>query len=102
MAEHTLTWYSLPLGDALTSSGPAAEIEASFRLFHETPEAPPDAAVLTRLDSEGRLHCEVTAFFSPACGALARSLGARPCSPPARAGLILLVGDERAWDRLFP
>jgi len=96
------TWHSLPLGDALTASGPSAEIEASFQPAHAAAGMALDMAVFTRLDSEGRLHCEMTAFFSPACGTLARSLGAHPCSPPSRAGLVLLAGDERAWDFLFP
>jgi hypothetical protein len=59
-------------------------------------------AVFTRHESEGRLHCKVTAYFSPAAGEVARAFGAQPCAKPARAGLGLLAGDKLSWPVLFP
>jgi hypothetical protein len=59
-------------------------------------------AVFTRLESEGRLHCEVIAYFSPAAGQLAQAFDAQACARPARAGLGLLAGDDAAWSVLFP
>ncbi len=97
----TGTWYSLPLGDGMTSSGPAEEIRELFKPAYEAAGRPAEMAVFTLFDSEGRPQCQVTAYFSPACTALAHSLGARPCNPPARQDLGLLAGDERAWDSLF-
>ena len=93
------TWYILSLGDGMTSGALAAEIEAAFgRRF--TPPAP-SAAVFTRPESEGRLHCEVIAYFSPAVEDLAKKFDASPCARPARPGLALLAGDEDSWSVLF-
>jgi len=58
-------------------------------------------AVFTRSESEGRLHCEVIAYFSPAAVNLAKAFEAQPCAKPLRAGLGLLAGDERSWSVLF-
>lgn len=96
------TWYSLSLGDGMTAAGPSEQIRSLFQPLYEAAGSPAQMAVFTRNDSEGRLHCEVTAFFSPGCVDVAQQMGARPCSPPLRDGLGLLAGDERAWAALFP
>lgn len=95
-------WYTLPLGDGLMASEPSNRIVDGFQAAYEAAARPADMAVFTRYDAEGGLHCEVTAFFSPAAAALAETFGARPCPKPARAGLGLLAGDEGAWALLFP
>jgi hypothetical protein len=96
------TWYSLPLGDGMTSGGPAAEIEKVFDKLFPTAARPPEMAVFTRPESEGRLHCEVIAYFSPAAEEVAETFDAEPCEKPARVGLALLAGNEAAWSVLFP
>jgi hypothetical protein len=95
-------WFWKNLGDGLTASEPAAEIEAAFQPLFAQAGNPADMAVFTRYESEGRLQCEVTAYFSPAAAALARKVGAQPCMRPARGGLGLLAGDPRCWLVLFP
>jgi hypothetical protein len=95
-------WYSLSLGDGIMAGAPLIEIEAAFDRSFAAAGSPADMAVFTRPESEGRLHCEVVAYFSPAAGALAAAFGAEPCPPPKPAGLGLLAGDERAWLALFP
>jgi uroporphyrinogen-III synthase len=95
------TWYSVSLGDGLTSGTPAAEIEAAFERTLTDTSSSADRAVFTRPESEGRLHCEVIAYFSPATAALAKQFGAEPCVKPSRAGLALLAGDEMSWSVLF-
>jgi hypothetical protein len=96
------TWYSLSLGDGLTASMPSAEIENLFtELFHKTGK-PLNMAVFTRGESEGRLHCEVIAYFSPAAREVAEAFEAQPCGKPVRAGLGLLAGDAGSWSVLFP
>lgn len=95
------TWFYKELGDGLTAYEPSAEIEAAFLPLYEAAGKPPDMAVFTRFDSEGRLQCEVTAFFSPAAAEVARAVGAAPCAPPARDHLTLLVGDAKSWEVLF-
>lgn len=51
-------------------------------------------AVFTRLELEGRLQCEVIAYFSPAVVLeLANEFEAEPRERPSRDGLGLLAGD---------
>lgn len=95
-------WYSLPLGDGMTSGLLSAEIEAAFANFFVAAGRPADMAVFTRPESEGRLHCDVIAYFSPAARELANSFEAIPCARPARAGLGLLAGADSSWSALFP
>ena len=96
------SWRSKALGDGITAPGPAAQIEAAFLPVYAAAGGPAEMAVFTRSESEGRLHCEVIAYFSPAAAELAMAFDAQPCQTPARAELSLLAGDERAWRVLFP
>ena len=96
------TWYSKELGDGVMAALPADEIKEVFlQLFHAIGK-PLDMAVFTRLESEGRLHCEMTAYFSPAAKDVALAFDAEPCEKPSPAGLGLLAGDELSWSKLFP
>ena len=49
-------------------------------------------AVYTRHEADGRLHCEVKIYFSPATSMLAKLVAAEPCKNPTRHGLSLLAG----------
>jgi hypothetical protein len=95
------TWYSVVLGDGMTAAMPSDEIQEAFRSAYTAAGMPRGMAVFTRSDSDGRLHCEVTAFFSPPAAEVARKFEARPCAKPSRAGLSLLAGDQSAWEVLF-
>jgi hypothetical protein len=95
-------WLSKNLGDGLMATEDIAGIEEAFRLAHAEAGNPADMATFIRHDSEGRLHCEVTVYFSPTTAELARRLGASPCPKPSPAGLGLLAGGEEAWPTLFP
>jgi hypothetical protein len=95
------TWYSLSLGDGIMAGMPSNEIEEKFQALFMAAGRPPEMAVFTRPESEGHLHCEVMAYFSPAAVDVAKAFDAEPCPKPARAGLGLLAGDERAWSVLF-
>ena len=81
---------------------PTTQIEEAFLPLFTAAGSPPEMAVFTRPESEGRLHCEVIAYFSPAAREVAIAFDAEPCEKPARAGLGLLAGDKRAWLVLFP
>jgi hypothetical protein len=94
-------WYTLSLGDGIMAPTPAAEIEQRFQQSFATAGKPADMAVFTRPESEGRLYCEIMAYFSPTAGEVAKGFGAQLCEKPARAGLRLLAGDEQAWSILF-
>jgi hypothetical protein len=81
---------------------PTSQIEEAFLQLFTAAGRPPEMAVFIRPESEGRLHCEVIAYFSPAAREIATAFDAEPCEKPARTGLGLLAGDERAWFVLFP
>jgi len=94
-------WYSVSLGDGIVAATPSAEIEERFQRLFLAAGQPPDMAVFTRSESEGRLHCEVIAYFSPAAADLAKVFEAQPCAKPAKLGLSLLAGSEGSWSVLF-
>ena len=96
------TWYTKELGDGMTASTPAEEIKQAFLRKFQAEGQPPEMAVFTRLESEGRMHCERIAYFSPAAEQVAKSFQAWPCEKPARLGLDLLAGDENSCSLLFP
>jgi len=96
------SWYSKELGDAIMASMPSDEIEQAFQQLFVAAGKPLNMAVFTRGESEGRLHCEVTAYFSPAAKDVAKAFGAQPCEKPAWTGLGLLAGDKLSWSVLFP
>lgn len=98
------TWYAKELGDAAYGADHLLEesLQPLFGEIYARDGSPPEMAVFTRLESEGRLHCELVVYFSPAAGEVARKFGAGPCIKPAPAGLTLVAGDERAWSALFP
>lgn len=95
-------WYSVSLGDGMTSGMVTTEIEESFARAFDAAGSPPGMAVFTRPESEGRLHCEVIAYFSPASRDVAKAFDAEPCERPFRSGLNLLAGREDSWSVLFP
>lgn len=97
------TWYSRNLGDAMYGVDAALEgLEASFQREFALAGGPLDMAVFTRLESEGRLHCERVVYFSPAARSSADMFGSDPCQKPARPGLDLLAGNPACWSVLFP
>ena len=96
-----MTWYSVGIGDGIMAAEPSEEILALFSQVFAAAGMPVEMAVFTRHESEGRLHCEVVAYFSPAALKIANAFDAEPCEKPVRAGLGLLAGDERAWSILF-
>jgi hypothetical protein len=77
-------WYSVSLGDGIMAAAPSAEIEAAFLQSFTAAEKPPEMAVFTHPELEGRLHCEVFAYFSPATVAVAKVFDAEPCEKSAQ------------------
>lgn len=96
------SWSSVRLGDGIMAAVPMAEIESAFQQAFLASGSPADMAVFTRLESEGRLHCEMIAYFSPASASVANAFDAEPCERPALAGLGLLAGNSACWSVLFP
>ena len=95
------TWHCTSPGDGLIAVTPVAEVQERFLRAYEAAGAPVDMAVFTRLESEGRLHCQLMAYFSPAAREVAAAFDALPCTKPYRLGLELLAGDAQAWSVLF-
>ena len=96
------TWFSQQLGDGVWAFAPKDEIRERFAACFAASGQPVDMAVFTRHELEGRLQCEVVAYFSPAAAVLAQALGAQPCGKPAHHDLDLLAGDAASWAVLFP
>jgi hypothetical protein len=96
------TWYSKNLGDGMLAGEVLDRVKAMFETEHARAGCPAEMAVFVRHESEGRLHCEVRVFFSPATYALAKALAADPCRRPSPEGLGLLAGAEASWAGLFP
>jgi len=94
-------WHTKSLGDGMTASMSSDEIKEAFLRLFPSRDLPLELAVFTRLESEGRLHCEVMAYFSPAAKELAKAFDAQPCDRPSRTGLDLLAGAEHSWSALF-
>ena len=95
------TWFCEALGDGVLAFEPKEHIQAQFAPLFSAAGRPADMAVFARHELEGRLQCEVVAYFSPAAAALAQARGARPCARPARGDLDLLAGDPACWAVLF-
>ena len=96
------TWYSKNLGNAMLSFESQEQLEYSFLSEVSKIGNHDNLALFIRHESEGRLHCEVVAYFSPASGEIAKALGAKPCKMPSPNGLNLLIGTEETWSMLFP
>jgi hypothetical protein len=95
-------WFLKNFGDAMLAWEPLGQLEERFQSEYAKAGNPRDMAIFVRHESEGRLHCEVKAYFSPAAAGMAQEFGADPCRRPSRDGLSLLVGDEESWLVLFP
>lgn len=95
-------WFSKNLGDAMLAHEPLGCLENYLLSTYTKAEMPAQMAVFMRHESEGRLHCEVKVYFSPASVDVARALDAEPCEKPSSDGLSLLAGCEDAWLILFP
>lgn len=94
-------WFTKSLGDAMLAGEALAELETLYLSTYGKSAPPNDAAIFIRHESEGHLHCEVKAYFSPDAVAVANKVDADPCAKPARDGLSLLAGPEGSWQNLF-
>ena len=84
------------LGDAMLAGDDLEDIQTLFQRAYAKAGSPEDMAIYVRHEAEGRLHCEVKLYFTPASSDFAESIGARCCPPPSSEGLGLLLGSETA------
>ena len=96
------SWFSKSLGDGVWAYSKTDQVKDVFQPLFVLAGRPTDMAVFTRHESEGRLQCEVIAYFSPAAATVAHVFDAAPCDKPQPSNLDLLGGDARCWPLLFP
>ena len=96
------TWFAINLGDAMLVGEALAQLEELFLSEYGKSGSTNKIAIFIRHESEGRLHCEVKAYFSPEAVIVAKKVDADPCARPSRDGLSLLMGSEDSWQALFP
>jgi hypothetical protein len=95
-------WFTSNLGDAMLAGESLEYIKEVFLAEYATNDSRKEQALFIRHESEGRLHCEVIVYFSPATIVVAKIVNATPCNKPSSDGLGLLVGSEESWTVLFP
>lgn len=95
-------WFTSNLGDAMLSGESLERIKEIFLAEYATNDSVKERALFVRHESEGRLHCELIVYFSPATVRVAKAVNAIPCNKPCANGLGLLVGSEESWSVLFP
>ena len=94
-------WFAKNLGDAMLARDSLDRIESLYTSLYGVPDGHREIAVFIRHESEGRLHCEVMAYFSSDAFLLAAALDAAPCERPSKHDLSLHVGPEDSWKTLF-
>ena len=94
-------WFTSNLGDAMLAGEALEHIKTLFMSAYAKSNGSNEMAIFVRHESEGRLHCEVLVYFSPATAHVAEAVGALACNKPTPLGLGLLAGSEDAWSILF-
>jgi hypothetical protein len=95
-------WFSKNLGDGILAGEPLRHLEELLLAAYAKAGNPGKVAAFFRHESDGRLHCNVKVYFSPASAVMAREVDAKPCGRPSPDGLSLLAGSEESWNILFP
>ncbi|MGB3224579.1 MAG: hypothetical protein WBB23_17385 [Desulforhopalus sp.] len=95
-------WFISNLGDAMLAGESLEHIKGLFLMEYATNDILKERALFIRHESEGRLHCEVIVYFSPATVLVAKAVNAIPCNKPCSDGLGLLAGSEESWSVFFP
>jgi len=88
-------WHVSNLGDAMLAHDALVAVQQRFEEACRECDCPAEMGLFFRHVSEGRLHCEVLVYFTPAASAIAREFDAVPCARPASAGLGLLAGNAK-------
>jgi hypothetical protein len=86
-------WSVCNLGDAMLAQDALVEIQRRFDEAYRDAGQPQAMGLFIRHVSEGRLHCEVLVYFSPAAAAVAQGVrGPDPVRRRHAKGLDLLAG----------
>ena len=95
-----MSWYVLNLGDAMLALVQEDPVRQQLEMAYQNSGSADNFAAYSRHEADGRLHCEVKIYFSPAAAKTAKKLNARPCRAPSPIGLSLLAGSESALNNL--
>ena len=87
LREAVVTWYTLNCGDPMLCDPLVNDILEAFQQARRGGQLDARAAVFSRHESRGALHCELILYFNPAAAPLARQVGARVCAVPLTRGL---------------
>ena len=85
-------WFTKNLGDAMLAGEALDNLKVLFQSEYEKADYPGEMAMFIRHESEGRLHCEVKVYFSPASVAVAAAIDAVPCARPSPDDLGMQAG----------
>lgn len=99
-----VSWCSLELGDGMPATGPIAQIEGAWAVLNEAAfKAGKKADYSRAVFRRGEIGSgPVTMYFTPAAAAVAKVFGAVECGKPSPPGIVLFLGDARAWGIHFP
>jgi len=96
------SWWIKNLGDAMLAYEEQQVIENLLLLACSEAGMPANMAAFIRHESEGRLHCEVKIYISPALASVVEIEGVQRCLKPLSQDLGLFVGGDKSWKVLFP
>jgi hypothetical protein len=82
-----MPWYFLNCGDPTLCDHTVQELLQSYGRMLRTKQLPTEAAIFSRHESRGDLHCELILYFNPETKALAEAAGAVACAEPLPHGL---------------
>jgi hypothetical protein len=86
-----MTWHAINCGDPTLCDPVVQKVLQTYERVSSTDHLPPGAAIYSRHESRGDLHCELILYFTSEAAVVAQELGAIACNEPAPQGLSLLV-----------
>lgn len=89
-----MNWYELNCGDPTLCDPIVQEVLKVYDEISHRGALSPGAAVFSRHESRGDLHCELILYFTPAAGYVASGVGAICSAQPASQGLSLIAGSS--------
>jgi hypothetical protein len=91
---HKMAWHSINCGDPTLCDYTVQNILQAYDSINHADCLPPGAAIFSRHESRGDLHCELILYFSPEATAVAKAVGAMACNKPPPQGLSLILHDN--------
>ena len=98
-------WYGLFVGNGIDAESPSMEAISVFLPAFLHAGQPLDMAIFTEeADPESSGARDITLYFSPlAAQVMCKHFpDAAPCERPSKVDLVLLAGDQRCFELLFP